>query len=158
MCYILNHIACAAQDDKIPFFALTGITPDISIILLFTYYQPVFYAAYDQHCPSGSEETAGYWVGFGEHCGDAMTHNLLDHETQKLIYRSAVRPKKSSIPNKGRFLHLLTLLKIKFPLDHHWYPQKVTHQSRTPLQSSSGPAMKRIYLDPSLCLPLTPQT
>ena len=28
-----------------------------------------------------------------------MTHKLLDHDTQKLIYRSAVRPKKSSTPN-----------------------------------------------------------
>ena len=49
--------------------------------------------------PSESEERAGYWVGFGEHCGDAMTHKILDHDTQKIIYRSAVRPKKSSTPN-----------------------------------------------------------
>ena len=83
VCYLLNHIACTALDGKIPLFALTGITPDISIILLFTFYQPVFYATYDQHFPSESEDRAGYWVGFGEHCG----------------YRSSVRPKKSSTPN-----------------------------------------------------------
>ena len=99
VCYLLNHIACNALDGKIPLLALTGITPDISIILLFTFYQPVFYATYDQHFPSESEERAGYWVGFGEHCGDAMTHKILDHDTQKIIYRSAVRPKKSSTPN-----------------------------------------------------------
>ena len=91
--------ACTALDGKIPFLALTGITQDISIILLFTFCQPVFYATYDQHFPSESEERAGYWVGFGEHCGDAMTHKILDHDTQKIIYRSAVRPKKSSTPN-----------------------------------------------------------
>ena len=28
-----------------------------------------------------------------------MTHKILDHDTQKIIYRSAVRPKKSSTPN-----------------------------------------------------------
>ena len=28
-----------------------------------------------------------------------MTHKLLDHETQKIMYRSAVRPMKSSTPN-----------------------------------------------------------
>ena len=28
-----------------------------------------------------------------------MTNKILDHETQKIIYRSAVRPKKSSTPN-----------------------------------------------------------
>ena len=99
VCYLLNHIACSALDGKIPLLALTGITPDITIILLFTFYQPVFYATYDQHFPSESEERAGYWVGFGEHCGDAMTHKIIDHDTQKIIYRSAVRPKKSSTPN-----------------------------------------------------------
>ena len=99
VCYLLNHIACTALDGKIPLLALSGITPDISIILLFTFYQPVFYATYDQNFPSESEERAGYWVGFGEHCGDAMTHKILDHDTQKFIYRSAVRPKKSSTPN-----------------------------------------------------------
>ena len=81
MCYLLNHISCATLDDKIPLFALTGISPDISIILLFTFYQSVFYATHDQYFPSESEERAGYWVGFGEHCSDAMTHKLLDHET-----------------------------------------------------------------------------
>ena len=100
LCLIyVNHIACTALDGKIPLFALTGITPDISIILLFTFYQPMFYATYDQNFPSESEERAGDWVGFGEHCGDAMTHKILDHDTQKIIYRSAVRPKKSSTPN-----------------------------------------------------------
>ena len=161
VCYLLNHIACNALDGKIPLLALTGITPDISIILLFTFYQPVFYATYDQHFPSESEERAGYWEGFGEHCGDAMTHKILDHDTQKIIYRSAVRPKKSSTPTiglhhmEGRFLHLLTLLKIKFPLDHHLEPQKVTHRNTRSLQSSSGQVMNRIHLDPSLCLHLT---
>ena len=99
LCYLLNHIGCTALDGKTPLFAQTGITPDISIILLFTFYQPVFYATYDQHFPSESEERAGYWVGFGEHCGDAMTHKIIDHDTQKMIYGSAVRPKKSSTPN-----------------------------------------------------------
>ena len=99
VCYLLTHIACSAIDGKIPLLALTGITPDISIILLFTFYQPVFYATYDQNFPSESEERAGYWVGFGEHCGDAMTHKILDHDTQKFIYRSDVRPQKSSTPN-----------------------------------------------------------
>ena len=45
------------------FFVLSGITLDISIILLFTFYQPVFYTTHDQHLPSESEERAAYWVG-----------------------------------------------------------------------------------------------
>ena len=92
ICYILNHIACGALNGSIPLLVLYGITPDISIMLLYTFYQPVFYATHDQHFPSESEERAAFWVGFGEHCGDAMTHKLLDKITQKIIYRSAVRP------------------------------------------------------------------
>ena len=99
MCYLLNHIACSALDGKIPLLALTGITPDISITILFTFYQPVFYATYNQHFPSESEDRAGYWVGFGEHCGDAMTHKIFNHGTQNIIYGSAARPKKPSTPN-----------------------------------------------------------
>ena len=160
MCYVLNHIACAALDGKIPLFALTGITPDISILLLFTFYQPLFYAKYDQHFPSESEERAGYWVSFGERCGDAMAHKLLEHETQKIMYISAVRPKKSSTPNQrlaphGGEVSPSSDPSIKFPLDHPCNPQKFPHQNRRWQQSSSGPEMKRIHLDPSLCLPLT---
>ena len=99
LCYLLNHIACAALDGKIPLFVLTGITPEISIILLFNFYQPVFYATHDQHLPTENEERAAYCVALGEHCGDAMTHKLLDYETQKIIYRSAVMPQNSSTPN-----------------------------------------------------------
>ena len=99
VCCLIDHIACTALDRKTPLFALTGISPDISIILLFTFYQPLTYATYDQLFPSESDERAGYWVGFGEHCGDAMTHKILDHDTQNIIYRSAVTPKKSSTPS-----------------------------------------------------------
>ena len=164
VCYLLNHIACTALDGKLPLLALTGVTPDISIILLFTFYQPVFYATYDQNFPSESEERAGYWVGFGEHCGDAMTHKILDHDTQKIIYRSAVRPKKSSTPNHrlaphgGEVSASSDPSEDKFRMDHHLEHQKVPHRIRRPLQSSSGPEMKRIHLDPSLWLPLTPVT
>ena len=121
VCYLLNHIACAALDGL---FALTGTTPDISIMLHFNFYQPVFYATHDQHFPSEIEERSGYWVGFRDHCGDAMTHKSLDHETQKfsielqLDLRNLLLPTIGLHHMEGRLLHLLTLLKIKFPLDH----------------------------------------
>ena len=59
----------------------------------------MFYATYDQNFPSESKGRAGNWVRFGKHCGDAITHKILDHHIQKIIYRSAVGPKKSSTPN-----------------------------------------------------------
>ena len=52
-----------------------------------------------------------------------MTHKLLDHETHKVIYRSAVRPQKSSAPNYRLAPHgvevstSFSLLNPKFHLD-----------------------------------------
>ena len=76
------------------------VTPDISIIFLYTFYQPIFYATHDQHFPSESEERAGYWVGFAEQCGDSLTHKILDAETLRIIHRSALRTRTLKNPNK----------------------------------------------------------
>ena len=42
--YILNHLSCKALDGNVPLGMLYGVSPDISIILLYTFYQPAFYA------------------------------------------------------------------------------------------------------------------
>ena len=60
---LLNCIACAALDGKIPLFVLTCITQDISVIFLFTFSQPVFYATHDQQFPSDSVERPAYVLG-----------------------------------------------------------------------------------------------
>ena len=100
VCYILNHISTASLGGPVPLQVLYGVTPDISIILLYTFYQPVFYTTHDQHFPSDSEERAGCWVGFAEHCGDSLIHMVLDAVTNKIIYRSALRPRTPKDPNK----------------------------------------------------------
>ena len=46
---------------------------------------------------SESEEQAGVWVGFAEYCGDSLTHMVLDVDTQKIIYRRAIRLELSRI-------------------------------------------------------------
>ena len=100
VCYILNHMSTASLGGQVPPQVLYGVTPDISIMLLYTFYQPVFYATHDQYFPSESEERAGFWVGFAEHCGDSLTHMILDADSLKIIYRSAVRPRTLKNPNQ----------------------------------------------------------
>ena len=100
VCYIVNHISTASLGGQVALQVLYGVTPDISINLLYTFYQPVFHATHDQHFPSDSEERAGFWVGFAEHCGDSLTHMVLDAVTNKIIYRSALRPMTPKDPNK----------------------------------------------------------
>ena len=104
VCYILNHISTGSLAGQVPLQVLYGVTPDISIILLHTFYQPIIYATHDQHSPSGSEERAGYWVAFAEHCGDSLTHKVLDAETLRIIHRSVLRPRTLKNPNKGLFM------------------------------------------------------
>ena len=65
VCYILNHISTASVGGQVALQVLYGVTPDISIILLYTFDQPIFYATHDQHFPSDCEERAGFWVGLG---------------------------------------------------------------------------------------------
>ena len=55
-CYILNHIVCSALGGSIPLLVPFGITADISIRLLYTFYEPIFHATDDQHFPYESEE------------------------------------------------------------------------------------------------------
>ena len=88
-----------------------------------------------------------------------MTHKILDHDTQKITYRSAVRPKKSSTPNHMLAPHGGEVSASCDPSEDKissGSPLEDPHRNRRPPQSSSGPEMKRIHLDPSLCLPLTP--
>ena len=89
-CYILNHLSCKSLQGQIPLTKIYGITPDISIIMMYTFYQSASYATPNQSVPSTSEEKHAFSVGFGEHVGDAITHKLLDYSSNKIIYHSAV--------------------------------------------------------------------
>ena len=101
--YILNPFSCQALPDTVPLGMLYGASPDISIILLCTFYQPVFYATHNQSFPSISEERAACWVGFGEHVGDDLTHKYFDDDTKEILYRSAVKTSDSAHPNMIQF-------------------------------------------------------
>ena len=103
-CYILNHISCKSLNCQIPLTKLYGVTPDISILMMHTFYQSVYYASHNQSFPSTSEGKHAFWVGFGEHVGDAITHKLLVSSSNKIISRSSVHPADDIHPNK----HLLS--------------------------------------------------
>ena len=102
VCYLLTHMPCSkALKDSVPLTKLYGVTPDISILLLCTLYQQVFYATHNQSFPFTSEERTAFWIGFGKHVGNTLTHKLLDADTRKILYRSAVRPSDGLHPNKS---------------------------------------------------------
>jgi hypothetical protein len=70
---------------------LTGSATDISIILRFGWWKPVYYKLDDSDFPSESPELPGRMVGFSETVGHAMTYKILTEDTQKIIHRANVR-------------------------------------------------------------------
>ena len=100
VCYLLNHISWESLKGQIPLTKLYAVTPDISIIMMYTFYQSVHYASHNQSLPYTSEEKHAFRVGFGEHVGVAITHKLLYSSTNKILYRSAVHPVNDIHPNK----------------------------------------------------------
>ena len=81
-----NHISCKSLNGQIPLTKLYGVTPDICILMMYTFYQSVYYASHKQSFLSNIEEKHAFWVGFGEHVGNAITHKLLDSSSNKIIY------------------------------------------------------------------------
>ena len=91
VCFLLNRLACQSLQWRTPLEALEGSTPDISPLLRFSFWDPVYYKLDDSDFPSGSTEGRGRWVGIAENVGHAMTYKILTDDTKKVIYRSNVR-------------------------------------------------------------------
>ena len=70
---------------------LLGSTPDISPLMQFHWWEPVYYKLHDSDFPSKSPEKCGHFVGFAEHVGHAMIYKILTDDTQKVIWHSNVR-------------------------------------------------------------------
>ena len=95
ICVVLNHLASPTLQGICPVQALEGTTPDISFLLHFSFYEPVYYridsSEPDLNFPSSSNEKKGYWVGFADNQGDSLTWRILTEDTQKIIIRSGVQ-------------------------------------------------------------------
>jgi hypothetical protein len=66
------------------------VTPDISALLSFHFYEPVYYLDIEEPTPY-SKEKAAYWLGVAHNVGDALTYHILTDDTQQVIQRSVVR-------------------------------------------------------------------
>ena len=84
-CHLLNVTASPALGGITPLQTLTGQVPDISFLLHFTFWEPVYYkgdqSEPDSHFPSHSNEKHGHWVGFAEDKGDQFTWKILTDDS-----------------------------------------------------------------------------
>ena len=91
VCCVLNHTAIGSLNWRTPLEELTGTTPDISSILMYRFWEPVYFKKHDASFPSDSTEQSGRFVGIAEHVGHALTFKVLTDDTNKIIFRSRIR-------------------------------------------------------------------
>ena len=95
ICTIQNHTAVVSLNNRTPIEWLLGYTPDITVLLQFRFWEPVYYAKYDAKFPADTTEALGRFVGIGENVGNAMTFKILTGDN-KVIHRSVVRSATSN--------------------------------------------------------------
>jgi hypothetical protein len=90
VCFLLNNTWCEAVND-IPIRMSTGSTNDISPLLCFHFWEPVYYNLTTVTFPSDSREKREHFVGISESVRHAMTFKILTDNILKVIHRSNVR-------------------------------------------------------------------
>ena len=127
ICVVLHHLASPTLQGICPVQALEGTTPDISFMLHFSFYEPVYYridsSEPDLNFPSPSNEKKGYWVGFANNPGDHLTWRILTEDTQKIIICSGVPSVLRTTTNQRLASPSGEGTKLPFPIP---YPQQST--------------------------------
>ena len=102
---VMNHMAEKSLGWRPPLEVLTGQTVDISIMLVFLFWDVVYVKRYKDDGYSGqvgstkSDEIRGRFVGFAWSVGHALTFKILTDDTKKIIQRSRVRLAKEGENN-----------------------------------------------------------
>jgi len=63
VCFLQNHIALKSLGWKTPVEWLLGFTPDISVLLQFEFWEPIYFALFEPSFPRDSTEHVGRFVG-----------------------------------------------------------------------------------------------
>ena len=128
ICVVLNHLASPTLQGICPVQALQGTTPDVSFMLHFSFYEPVYYridsSEPDLNFPSSSNEKKGYWFGFADNQGDSLTWRILTEDTQKIIIRSGVHSALRTTTNQHLASPSGEGTTLPFPIP---YPQQSTN-------------------------------
>ena len=94
VCVILNHSVDPSIGDgtMTPLMMSTFNMTDISPLLVFTFWQPVYVLldAKEQSFPGKSKEVCGRFVGICEHIGHNMTFKILLDDSHEIVCRSLV--------------------------------------------------------------------
>ena len=148
ICVVLNHLASPTLQGICPVQALQGTTPDVSFMLHFSFYEPVYYridsSEPDLNFPSSSNEKKGYWVGFADNQGDSFTWRILTEDTHKIIICSGVRSALSTTTNQCIASTSGEATTLPFPIP---YPQQFTNSLLLDPLDASTPNLSNLSKD-----------
>jgi hypothetical protein len=92
-----NHTARRALDWKTPLEVETGDTPDVSHLLFFDFYQPVWYWDNPNASYPDARRKLGRWLGVAKNVGQALCFHILVRNGE-VISRSTVKGVESPMP------------------------------------------------------------
>ena len=103
---VLNYTAIESIGWITPHQACFGVTPDISALLQYQFFQSVYFS--DKNIFPKPEERLRYWSGVAENKGDTLTYWILI-ENKQVLAQSLVRPVDDhgvnhSVEEKGEIL------------------------------------------------------
>jgi hypothetical protein len=90
VCFVLNNTFLEVIWST-PLCQAYGTDNNISPMLYFSFYKPVYYLVDETTFPSKSKELHGQWVGVSENVGHFMTYKILMDDTRRIIHCSNIR-------------------------------------------------------------------
>ena len=96
VCLLLNHVARKSLNWRTPIEWLLGYTPDITALLVFVFWEPVYYKEVEPSF-ANTPEKFGRFAGISAGVGHSMTF-IIYVESGDLIHRSAVRSARHGGP------------------------------------------------------------
>jgi hypothetical protein len=88
--FVLNN-AFSEVIQSTPLRQAYGTDNDISPMLYFLFYEPVYYLVDETTFPFESKELRGRWVGVSENVGHFMSYKILTDDTRWIIHCSNIR-------------------------------------------------------------------
>ena len=88
--HICRACSVAMVHTAVPIRMATGTTHDISPLLSFEFYEPIYYHMDDMPFPSVSKEYCGHCIGISKNVGNFMTYKVLTDDTLKIIHHSNI--------------------------------------------------------------------
>ena len=103
---LLNYTALESIGWITPHQSCFGTTPDISALLQYRFYEPIYYS--DKEAFPTSSERRGHWLGVAENKGDTLTYWILA-DNKQVLARSLIRPitdqeQNLRVPQPGEIL------------------------------------------------------